>query len=127
MAEAEPEAHPKESILDTTKKMLGLGVDYDAFDVDIITHINSVFFTLQQLGVGPPEGYTIEDSTKQWPWFTGATNINAVKSYMYLKVRLLFDPPNTSYALDSMTKMALEYEWRLNVKMEGERHNANVS
>ena len=113
----------KDSILDTTKKILGLDADYTAFDLDIITHINSVFFTLQQLGVGPKDGYHIIDNTASWTIYLGVNqNLNAVKSYLYMRVRLLFDPPSTSYAIESMNKQAQELEWRLNVYSEGVKH-----
>lgn len=83
-----------QSILDSTKKLLGLGSDYTAFDLDIITHINSVFNTLQQLGVGPAEGFMIEDNTSVWGDFLGSnTLLNCVRSYMVMRVRLMFDPP----------------------------------
>jgi hypothetical protein len=110
-----------DSILDTTKKMLGFDWDYTAFDLDIITHINSVFFTLQQLGVGPTTGFSIEDNTKTWAEFEAGENISAVKSYMYLKVRIVFDPPANSFTQEAMNKQATEYEWRLNAYMEGVR------
>lgn len=110
------------SILDSTKKILGFDSDYTVFDLDIITHINSVFFTLQQLGVGPTEGFIIEDNAAVWSDFIGEDQIYAVKTYMYVKVRLVFDPPTTSFAIDSLNKTAQELEWRLNVQMEGVRH-----
>jgi len=114
---------PTDSILETTKKALGLEADYDAFDSDIIMHINSVFNTLQQLGVGPEDSFFISDSEPTWAEFIGTQkNINAVKSLMYIRVRLLFDPPQTSFLLESLEKMAQEQEWRLNVQMEGVRH-----
>lgn len=104
------------SILDSVKKPLGIDSSYDVFDQDIIMHINSVFATLQQLGVGPSDAFAIEDSSANWDEFIKDTkNINSVKSYIYIKVRLLFDPPTTSFALDAMKKQADEYEWRLNV------------
>ena len=109
-----------DSILDSTKKILGLDPEYDVFDVDIITHINSVFFTLNQLGVGPAEGFMITDNTTPWTWFSeGPSNLNAVKTYVYLRVRLLFDPPQTSFAISAMEKQIQELEWRLNVHREG--------
>lgn len=112
----------KDSILDTTKKILGLDATYTAFDLDIITHINSVFFTLQQLGVGPDKGYLILDNTPVWSeYMDDDTDLNAVKSYMYMRVRLLFDPPATSFAIEAMVKQATELEWRLNVHSEGEK------
>lgn len=112
-----------ESILNSTKKVLGLDSSYTAFDQDIIMHINSVFATLNQLSVGPDAGFSITDSSSTWESYLGANkNLNSVKSYMYLKVRLLFDPPATSFAIDSMQKQANEYEWRLNAHMEGVKH-----
>lgn len=108
-----------DSILDSTKKILGLAPEYDVFDVDIITHINTAFFTLNQLGIGPAEGFSILDSTATWAWFTeGRANLNAVKTYVYLRVRLLFDPPQTSFAISAMEKQIQELEWRLNVYRE---------
>lgn len=111
----------QDSILDTTKKMVGFDWDYTAFDIDIITHINSTFFTLQQLGVGPEEGFSITDNTSTWAEYTAGNNIQAVKSYMYLKVRMIFDPPANSFTQDAMKNQATEFEWRLNVHTEGER------
>lgn len=109
-----------DSILDSTKKILGLDPEYDVFDVDIISHINSAFFTLNQLGVGPAEGFMITDNTTPWAWFSeGLSNLNAVKTYVYLRVRLLFDPPQTSFAISAMEKQIQELEWRLNVHREG--------
>ena len=115
------------SVLTSIKKLLGLPEEYDVFDTDIIIHINSVFSTLNQLGVGPPDGFFIEDATEQWGMFLGDdTQINSVKSYMYLKVRLLFDPPTTSFAIDAMKKNAEEYEWRLNVQTDKPRSIATT-
>jgi hypothetical protein len=107
-----------DSILDTTKKLLGFESDYTAFDLDIITHINAVFFTLSQLGVGPSTGFLITDKEAKWADFIGEDNINAVKSYMFMRVRLMFDPPTTSFHLDSLKKMAEEIEWRLLVQTD---------
>lgn len=110
-----------ESILDSTKKILGLDESYTAFDVDVITHINSVFFTLNQLGVGPAEGFIIEDNTTSWSAFIGDdVRLNAVKTYMYLRVRLLFDPPQTSSHMEALKSQIQEMEWRLNVHVDKE-------
>lgn len=107
------------SILDSTKKILGIDADYKAFDLDIQTHINSVFFTLNDLGIGPEEGYEITGSSDTWTEYLGADkNLNAIKTYVYLRVRLLFDPPETSYAREAMRKQYEELEWRLNVYRE---------
>lgn len=110
------------SILTSIKKLLGLPEEYDVFDTDITMHINSVFSTLNQLGVGPPDGFFIEDATEQWGMFLGDNQqINSVKTYVYIKVRLLFDPPTTSFAIDSLKKQADELEWRLNVHIESNK------
>lgn len=115
----------KDSILDGTKKALGLEPDYDAFDSDIVMHINTTFFTLSQLGVGPENGYSIEDNTTLWTHFLGTNkNLNAVKTYIYLRVRLLFDPPATSFAIEAVTKQIQELEWRLNIEAEKGAFNA---
>lgn len=111
------------SILDSTKKILGLASDYTAFDPDIITHINSTFFTLNQLGIGPLDGYMIEGSEEKWSDYLGANiNLNSVRTYMYAKVRMLFDPPTTSFAIAALEKVISEQEWRLNVKRENDVH-----
>jgi hypothetical protein len=108
-----------DSILTSTKKVLGIDADYTAFDEDILLHINSVFSTLNQLGIGPADGFAIEDATPTWDAFLdGDLKKNSVKSYMYLKVRMLFDPPSTSYLITAMEKQAQELEWRLNVVRE---------
>lgn len=108
-----------DSILDSTKKILGIDPEYTAFDIDIITHINSVFSTLDQLGIGPEGGFMIEDNTATWSEFLGSDpRLNPVKTYMYLRVRLAFDPPATSFHLDAMQKQIQEHEWRLNVYRE---------
>ena len=107
------------SILTSTKKILGIDDEYTAFDADILTHINSVFSTLTQLGIGPSDGFMIEDATETWDAFLGTDlNLNAVRSYVYLKVRLLFDPPTTSYLITAMKEQTQELEWRLNVYRE---------
>lgn len=108
-----------ESILISIKKLLGIEADYEHFDPDIIMHINSVFMILTQLGVGPPEGFRIEDETTTWNDFlSGDNNLDAVKSYIHLKVKLLFDPPLSSAVIESMNRMISEFEWRLNVSAE---------
>ena len=107
------------SILDDTKKILGIDAEYTAFDLDVITHINTVFANLQQLGIGPTEGFMIEDSASKWEEFLGTDkNLNPVKTYVYLRVRMLFDPPTTSFHLASLDEQRKELEWRLNVYRE---------
>lgn len=113
----------EESILTSIKKLLGLSEDYTEFDVDIVMHINSAFATLHQLGIGPINSLYIEDKTKNWDDFIqGEPNINSVKTYVYFKVRLIFDPPATSFAITSMENMARELEFRLNVVMENVKY-----
>lgn len=109
-----------DSILDSTKKILGIGKDNTDFDPEILLHINSVFSTLNQLGIGPDAGFMIEDSTPTWDLFLGGDpRLNSVKTYVYLRVRLLFDPPTTSYLIDAVKQQLQELEWRLNVQREG--------
>lgn len=108
-----------ESILTSIKKLLGIAEDYTHFDTDLIMHINSVFMILTQMGVGPPEGFVIEDDSEIWEDFiSDALKLQAVKSYMFLKVKLLFDPPLSSAVIESMNRMISELEWRLNVEAE---------
>lgn len=108
-----------DSILTTIKKLLGITEEYTQFDTDIIMHINSVFMILQQLGVGPEEGFMIYDKTSTWDdYVTEDMNLEAVKSYIGLKVRLLFDPPLSSSVTESIKQLASELEWRLNVQAE---------
>lgn len=103
------------SILTSVKKVLGLDAAYDAFDTDIIMHINSAFGTLHQMGVGPRDPYHIEDKDAQWSAFTKNKELASVQSYVYVSVRLLFDPPQTGYGTTSMEKLKTELEWRLSV------------
>lgn len=108
-----------ESILTSIKKLLGITEDYEHFDQDIIMHINSVMMILNQLGVGPTNCFSISDKTSIWSDFLSEeTNLESVKTYIYLKVRLLFDPPSNSYVIDSINRMINEFEWRLNVAAE---------
>lgn len=109
-----------ESILTSVKKMLGITEDYEHFDSDIVMHINSVFMILSQLGVGPTNGFTILDKSNTWDEFlpTDNKNFEAVKTYMYLKVRLIFDPPLSSAVMEAMKQMINELEWRLNAEAE---------
>lgn len=108
-----------ESILTSIKKLLGIEEEYTQFDADIIMHINTVFLNLTQLGVGPSEGFLLEDDTAIWEDFIGdSSQLQAVKTYMYLKVKLLFDPPLSSSVTESMNRMIAELEWRLNVAVD---------
>lgn len=108
-----------ESILTSIKKLLGIAEEYTQFDADLIMHINSVFSILTQLGVGPSNGFSIEDDSATWDEFIPeGQNVELVKSYIHLKVKLLFDPPLTSAVMDATNKMIGEFEWRLNVAAE---------
>ena len=105
-----------ESILTSIKKLLGIDEEYEHFDPDIIMHINSVFMILNQLGVGPSEGFSIQDSKSVWSDFMpSGSNLEAVKTYMQLKVKLMFDPPSSSAVMDAINRTIAELEWRLNV------------
>lgn len=107
------------SILIATKKALDIPEDLLVFDGQIIMHINTVFSTLNQLGIGPDPGFEIEDAVPTWDLFLGADpRLNMVKTYMYLRVRLLFDPPTTSFAINAMNEQKTELEWRINVARE---------
>ncbi len=111
------------SILTSTKKILGLAEDYTVFDLDVITHINSTFSTLHQLGLGPDDGFMIEDESATWTQFFGADpRLNSIKTLVYLRVRILFDPPQTSHHMDAAQNQIKELEWRLNVVREGDTH-----
>lgn len=105
-----------DSILTSIKKLLGIEEEYEHFDTDIIMHINSVFSTLTQLGVGPSDGFSISDKKATWNDFLkNDKNLDSVRSFVYLKVRLLFDPPTSSAVIESMNRQASEFEWRINV------------
>jgi hypothetical protein len=108
-----------DSILTSIKKNLGIDEAYEVFDPDILIYINSAFSTLTQLGVGPAEGFMIEDKEATWDTFLGTDpRLNAVKTYVQLRVKMLFDPPQTSYLIEAMKQQIQEHEWRLNVYVE---------
>lgn len=112
----------EESILKDVKKNLGLDDAYKAFDHDVITHINTCFFTLNQLGIGPTEGFMIEDENVRWVDFVdGDLNMaarNALKTYFYLKVRSIFDPPGTPHHINAIKEQITELENRLLTERE---------
>lgn len=104
-----------DSILDSIKKLLQISPDYTVFDADIVMHINSVFSGLYQIGASPLTPFAISDATATWSDFLAdVTQAALVKSYVYLKVRLLFDPPASSYAITAFQSQIAEMEWRLN-------------
>ena len=108
-----------ESILTTIKKLLGIAEEYTHFDEDIIRHINTTFMVLNQLGVGPAEGFRIEDDSAIWEDYVSSDdNLEGVITYIHHRVKLLFDPPLTSAVMDSTNRTVNELEWRLNVAAE---------
>ena len=105
-----------DSILTSIKKMLGIEAAYDQFDADLIMHINSTLSVLTQLGIGPETGFFITDVNSTWfDFLKDDPRLGLVKSYMYLKVKLLFDPPSGSAAIESMNRIVSEFEWRIQV------------
>lgn len=114
-----------ESILTSIKKLLGIVKEDTAFDADIIIHINSVFMTLNQLGVGPEDGFMVINDTETWNKFLGDSNklIQAVKTYTYLKVKMVFDPPTNSSVLSAIQREVDAYEWRITQQIENEKED----
>ena len=114
----------EESILISVKKMLGISEEYKHFDLDLIIHINSVFSILNQLGAGTDETFSITDESAVWGDFLSTDiSLNVVKSYMHLKVKLLFDPPLSTAVLESINRMISEFEWRIQVAADKEEIN----
>lgn len=112
----------EKSILKSTKKVLGIHPEDTSFDEDLVMHINSVFSTLQQIGVGPDAGFMIEDAADEWDDFdVSLVILNQVKIYMFLETKILFDPPTSSFALDALKDQREEKKWRLQVQAEDER------
>lgn len=110
-----------DSILDSVKKNLGIDAAYTAFDPDILMHVNSTFAILNQIGIGPTAGFSITDNTAVWGDFTADdVKLNMVQTYVYLKVRLVFDPPTTSYHITALNSQIEELEWRMNTYREEE-------
>lgn len=108
-----------DSILTSIKKLLGIPEMYEQFDMDVIMHINSALFVLTQLGVGPSGGFSITDKTAKWTDFvTDVNKIESIKSYIYLKVRLLFDPPTSSAVTEAINRQISELEWRINLAVD---------
>lgn len=108
-----------DSILLTIKKLLGLDECYTPFDEDIRVHINSALMTLNQLGVGPKKPFVVTGDSETWDQFLlSSEQFEAVKSFIYLSVKIVFDPPSTSYVLDAYKRQIDEYAWRLRVQKE---------
>lgn len=110
----------EQSILKSTKKVLSVSDDDTSFDIDIITHINTAFSTLNDMGVGPDAGFVIDDEDAEWEDFLADDNVklSKVKACVWLRTKLLFDPPTISYLLEATQKQLQEIEWRLNVNRE---------
>lgn len=112
-----------DSILDSVKKVLGIDASYTAFDLDVTMHINSAFATLHQMGVGPAEPFFLDEANpKASTWsevIENRSELNSVRTYVYLSVRLIFDPPGTSFVLTALEKQKEELGWRLGVAAEG--------
>lgn len=119
-----------ESILTSIKKMLGIIEEYEQFDADLIMHINSVFMILNQIGVGPSRGFSIKGEDEIWTDFIpDDSRLELVKSYMHLKVKLIFDPPLGSAVIEVMNRQIQEFEWRLSIaadpgESKGEEENS---
>ena len=118
-----------ESILTSIKKLLGIQEECEDFDTDIIIHINTVFTILNQLDVGPEKGYRIKDDTTTWEeYIKDDLLLESVKDYIYLKVKLIFDPPSSSAVIESINRTLSELEWRLSVTVDSkttENQNGN--
>lgn len=110
-----------ESILTSIKKLLGSEEDYEQFDPDIIMHINTVFALLKRMGVGPSKGFSIQDADSTWDEFMGEDPdaiLESVKTYIYLKVKMIFDPPNGSAVMEAIKENIKELEWSLNFEVD---------
>lgn len=108
------------SILKSTKKVLGIAIDDTSFDLDIMTFINSAFANLQDLGIGPEEGFEVEDEDTDWDdvGIVSVPILSMTKTCVYLRVRMMFDPPQTGYLVDSMNRQLQEHDWRLSQMRE---------
>lgn len=108
-----------DSILTLIKKLLGIEENIVNFDIDIISYINSVFPVLNQLGIGPEDGFLITDKTAKWSEYIGdVKNLSNVQTFIFLKVKLLFDPPASAFVLESMERQIKELEWRINIQVD---------
>lgn len=108
----------KDSILQSIKKVLGISSEYDAYDIDVIMHVNSVFSTLYQLGLGVEDQFSIEDANATWDdMFSGYKAVATIKTYIGMRVKQIFDPFQTGFATDSYDRQIKEMEWRINVAM----------
>lgn len=103
-----------ESILTSVKKICGMSESFEAYDDDVILHINTIFMTLRQMGIGPTTGFSISDDSAEWRDFIeNIETLEAVKTYVSLKVKLIFDPPQSSTVMQAYKDTIAECEWRL--------------
>lgn len=117
-----------DSILDTIKKLVGLDKNYGAFDMDLIVAINGVFMILNQLGVGPNKSFSIAGPNETWNDFSlDIDSMQLVKNDIYLRTRLLFDPPDTGVLHEAMERQIAEFEWRLKIQAEDRDFGDNSS
>jgi hypothetical protein len=115
-----------DSILTSIKKMLGIEDEYTHFDTDIIMHINSYLSVLTQLGVGSPNGFSIKDKSDLWEDFTPAdAKLELIKTYIYMKVKLIFDPPLSSAVIEAMNREVSQCEWRIQVAADSTESEGN--
>lgn len=109
-----------DSILTSIKKLLGIDEEDTSFDPDITIHINSIIPNLSQMGIGPKNGFIVIDNTQLWSDYIGSSiiNLEGVKTYLYLKIKLIFDPPTNSTTIDAINKNLGELEWRMMLAIE---------
>lgn len=109
-----------DSILNTIKKLLGIDIDDDSFDVDIIVNINSAIFSLSQMGIGPKDGFIVTSIDQKWSDYIDSNikNVEGVKNYLYLKTKMIFDPPTSSTVIEAFNNSIKELEWRMMLAVE---------
>lgn len=112
-----------DNILASVKKIIGVAPNHNTFDDDLMLHINTIFTVLTQLGIGPSDGFILSDKNQTWSEFISPEfkEFNSVKTYMGLRVKLLFDPPLSSVVTDAVNRSISELEWRLIVAAETEK------
>jgi hypothetical protein len=115
------------SILISIKKLLGIEQEYTHFDPDIIIAINSALMALNQMGIGPSIGFMITNADEQWSDFIGdRKDLESIKTYIYLKSKLMFDPPTNSFLVEAIERQLKEYEWRINIQAEQSTEQSTV-
>lgn len=105
-----------DSILQSIKKLLGIQPEYDVFDQDILIHINTAFAILNQLNIGPPDGFYVADKDVTWATYITSCNLTMIRTFVYLKVKLIFDPPSSTAVIESINRTLGEIEFRLYVE-----------